>query len=151
MLFLFTSVTGRYATSLVTAWFTTNATDLRGCFLHSGSFNPIILLVFTKVFLGTTSSSTMKVAMLQVAVQSTFSAQMFVWMTQQSKNIMFSRDLYLNMSNILINWKAKSVFECFQIISARINIYELMLTEPWLVLEIIICYQHKDKGTTYRQ
>ena len=48
--------------------------------------------------------STSKSAGLHAAVQNTVPVQLFVLITQQSTNLIFNNELYLNMKNVMINY-----------------------------------------------
>ena len=96
-------LTGHSATLLVTRWFTTCATDMRELFSSSGVFYLTLLPDFSRLSWG----RKFKLKVSKDVVWNTF--WLFVWIRQQSTNLIFSYNLYLNIPNILIKflqWRA---------------------------------------------
>ena len=97
-------LTGNHVMSLVTRQFTACATDLRRCFLSSDIF--YLTFLSASFYYGSSGAgrSKLKSAGLHAKVQNTVLAWLFLWITQQSTNLIFSNELYLNMANIFINY-----------------------------------------------
>ena len=94
---LFTSVTGRHAMPLVTGDLS-QVLRIWGSIFYLQTFFTLHSFLHFHGFPGT-GSSTSKSPVLHTAVWNSVP-----WITQQSTNIIFSDKLYLNMTNILINW-----------------------------------------------
>ena len=103
---------------LATSWFTESSLDLRQRF-----YPHLVYLEFYFIFFLTTSLGqfNLKVCTTSCCGFKRNLTQLFVWITHQSTNFMYSNKLCLNMTNILINYLRLRVLALLQTSTHRIS------------------------------